>query len=201
MFGNTDDIRDKTENNTNEASWGGFGGRLSYEESQKSGASGKIVRSLPKIALGTAACALLGMLGVFCTVMMYSIFSDNHSLYPEASFAVSNGVDTVPADSSEASIPMSGAQILPDAVLAENVTSEQSRLYRVPMGVLISELDESSRVYSAGFRSGDIIVAIEGEALSSVEALSRVISEEKGNSVEMTLFRNNTYMKIYVTIE
>lgn len=202
MLDNANDIRNQTENvNTNEASWGGFGGRFSYEESQRIGLGGRICRSLPKIMLGTVACAFLGMLGVLCAVMMYSIVNDNHSLYADAEFLEAKGtLDTVSLSNSiDVSIQDEGTS--PLELTAEYVTAEQSRLYRVPMGVILYDIDEGSTVYNSGFRSGDIIVALEGNAVGSVDVLGDMLAENSGDTVEITVFRDNVYMKMYVTAE
>ncbi len=202
MLDNANDIRNQTEKvNTNEASWGGFGGRFSYEESQSISLGGRICRSLPKIILGTAACAFLGMLGVLCAVMMYSIVNDNHSVYADAELLEAKGIGDAVSMSSGTDISIQTATAISHELTAEYVTPEQSKLYRVPMGVILYDIDEESAVYSSGFRSGDIIVALEGNAVGSVDVLGDMLAENKGDTVEITVFRDNVYMKMYITAE
>ena len=87
MFGETNDTRNKTENTTDEACYGGFGGRFSYEECTRVTLGSKVARVMPKLAFGAVAVLLLGMLGTLCAVMMYSVVSDNHSIrHPDAVF-------------------------------------------------------------------------------------------------------------------
>ena len=187
--------------NTNEASWGGFGGRFSYEESQSVSLGGKICRSLPKIVLGTVACAFLGMLGVLCAVMMYSIVNDNHSLYADAALLEAKGSGDYVSVSSGTDISIQTAEAISDELTAEYVTPEQSKLYRVPMGVILYDIDEGRVVYNSGFRSGDIIVALEGNAIEGIDVLGEMLAESRGDTVEVTVFRDNVYMKMYITAE
>lgn len=199
MLGNTGDIRKKTEEHTNDgASFGGFGGRLSYESRQT-----RASRLLGRLAIGTAMCLLLGTFGTLCGMLMFHLVSDNHSLYSQnlpllqASADKKDGENRgfVLSDSS------SNISVVHNSAAVENVTKEQSERYRIPIGVMVHELLKSGSLYNAGVIEGDIIVELDGTEINDFTQLNSLIGECKGKTVWMKVFRNNSYVKLYASFD
>ncbi|MDN2567724.1 Do family serine endopeptidase [Aquibium sp. A9E412] len=79
-----------------------------------------------------------------------------------------------------------GVQIQPvTSDIAESLGLEDEK------GALVAEPTEDSPARSAGIRAGDVIVAVDGEAVDSAKELARIIGNyEPGKSVEVTLWRD-----------
>jgi serine protease Do len=69
-------------------------------------------------------------------------------------------------------------------------------------GVLITEVKENSPAAKAGLKAGDVITAVDGEAIERTGELSRAISQKKeGEEVTLTVIRDKSQQSIKVTPE
>jgi len=66
-------------------------------------------------------------------------------------------------------------------------------------GVLVTSVTEDGPAAKAGVRAGDVITAIDGEAVDSPGDISRVINRKKEGEVSLTVVRNKTQQTIRVT--
>jgi len=66
-------------------------------------------------------------------------------------------------------------------------------------GVLVTSVVEGGPAAKAGVRAGDVITAIDGEAVDSPGDLARVINRKKEGDVTLTIIRNKTQQTIHVT--
>ena len=66
-------------------------------------------------------------------------------------------------------------------------------------GVLVTSVTDDGPAAKAGVRAGDVITAIEGEAVDSPGDLSRVINRKKEGEVSLTIIRNKAQQTIRVT--
>jgi membrane-associated protease RseP (regulator of RpoE activity) len=66
-------------------------------------------------------------------------------------------------------------------------------------GVLITAVTDDSPAAKAGVRAGDVITAVDGEAVDSSGDLSRVINRKKEGEVTLTIIRNKAQQTIRVT--
>ncbi len=199
MLGNTDDIRKKTEEyNKGGASYGGAGGRLSYETPQTRSA-----RIFTRLAIGTATCLFLGTFGILCGVLMFHLVSDNHSLYYRGSSVGAISADAEASNNSGVIFAKNtdNISVIRNLAAVENVTKEQSERYRVPMGVMVHELSEYGSLYDAGVIQGDIVVELDGVEITDSDQLGRLISGSRGKTVCLTVFRSNEYVKLYASFD
>jgi serine protease Do len=68
-------------------------------------------------------------------------------------------------------------------------------------GALVTEPSEGGPAGTAGVKSGDVITAVDGEAIDSAIDLSRTIaSKNPGTPVELTIWRDGAEQKISVTL-
>jgi membrane-associated protease RseP (regulator of RpoE activity) len=65
-------------------------------------------------------------------------------------------------------------------------------------GVLVTSVTDDGPAAKAGVRAGDVITAIEGEAVDSPGDLSRVINRKKEGEVTLTIIRNKSQQTIRV---
>ena len=66
-------------------------------------------------------------------------------------------------------------------------------------GVLVTSVTEDSPAAKAGVRAGDVITAVDGEAVESSGELSRIINRKKEGEVTLTIIRNKAQQTIRVT--
>jgi serine protease Do len=66
-------------------------------------------------------------------------------------------------------------------------------------GVLVTSVTEDGPAAKAGVRAGDVITAIDGEAVDSPGDVSRAISRKKEGDVALTVIRNKAQQTIRVT--
>jgi serine protease Do len=66
-------------------------------------------------------------------------------------------------------------------------------------GVLVTAVTQDGPAAKAGVRAGDVITAVDGEAVDSPGDLSRVINRKKEGDVTLTLVRNKSQQTIHVT--
>jgi len=66
-------------------------------------------------------------------------------------------------------------------------------------GVLVTSVTENGPAAKAGVRAGDVITAVDGEAVDSPGDISRVINRKKEGDVTLTVVRNKSQQTIQVT--
>ena len=66
-------------------------------------------------------------------------------------------------------------------------------------GVLVTNVSEDGPAAKAGIKAGDVITAIDGEAIDSPGDISRVINRKKEGEVSLTVFRNKSQQTFRVT--
>ena len=66
-------------------------------------------------------------------------------------------------------------------------------------GVLVTAVTEDGPAAKAGVKAGDVITAIDGEAVDSPGDISRVIGRRKDGAVTLTVIRNKSQQTIQVT--
>lgn len=72
------------------------------------------------------------------------------------------------------------------------VTSDASKAYNMPMGVFVSQILEKGAAAGSDLREGDIITAINGQAITSMEELQKQLAYYKaGTEVTLTVQRSD----------
>ncbi len=66
-------------------------------------------------------------------------------------------------------------------------------------GALVTAVTEDGPAAKAGVKAGDVITAIDGEAVDSPGDISRVINRKKEGDVNLTIIRNKSQQTIHVT--
>ncbi|HEX5078544.1 MAG TPA: PDZ domain-containing protein, partial [Geminicoccaceae bacterium] len=71
----------------------------------------------------------------------------------------------------------------------------------VPAGVLIASLAESGPAAAAGLRAGDLILAIDGEATPTVDAVHRLLGRDTiGRTLTLRVLRQGAVIEIRATV-
>lgn len=66
-------------------------------------------------------------------------------------------------------------------------------------GVLVTSVTDDGPAAKAGVRAGDVITAVDGEAIDSPGDISRVINRKKEGDITLTVIRNKSQQTIQVT--
>ena len=66
-------------------------------------------------------------------------------------------------------------------------------------GVLVTSVNDDGPAAKSGVRAGDVITAVDGEAVDSPGDISRVINSKKEGDVTLTIIRNKSQQTIRVT--
>jgi serine protease Do len=84
-----------------------------------------------------------------------------------------------------------------------DVSQDMSQVYGMPVGVYVYSVISGSGAESAGLRQGDIITAMDGQTVSTMEELQSLLkSYEAGDTVTLTVERiqNNGYEAMQVSV-
>ena len=73
--------------------------------------------------------------------------------------------------------------------------------YRLPDGVYVTSVNDGSDAKAKGIREGDIVTAINGEVISSIDDLNTIKNQyAAGDEVTLTIYRSGTYYEVTVTL-
>ena len=76
------------------------------------------------------------------------------------------------------------------------------RMYRLPRGLYITRVAESSDASAKGIVPGDVLTALDGKEVPSLAALQRLLyAHEAGDPVEVVIFRNGQLFRFCLTID
>jgi len=137
-----------------------------------------------------------------------------HVLYLSVSLFLTAGLalaqqPTTPATPAEPAEPFGGSfQLLADGggflgIYAEDVNKENMAQYglRDARGVGITEVVKDSPAEKAGLRKGDVVLRFDGEAVSSVRKLNRLVSEvAPDHKVSLSISRGGADQEVSVAI-
>ena len=85
-------------------------------------------------------------------------------------------------------------------IRGETLSLRAQLFYRLPSGVVVTEVTEESDAYEQGMQVDDLIVAFDGISVSSLDGLALAKTDyEVGETVELTVFRDGAYY--YVDVE
>ena len=73
--------------------------------------------------------------------------------------------------------------------------------YRLPDGVYVTSVNDGSDAKAKGIREGDIVTAINGKSISSIDDLNTIKNQyAAGDEVTLTIYRSGAYYEVTVTL-
>jgi serine protease Do len=87
-------------------------------------------------------------------------------------------------------------------ISTRDITKPMAEYYNMDEGIYILEVEKDSAADVAGLMKGDIIIAANGKAVLTTEALSALKDTLKpGDSVELTIIRNDKETKVSIILK
>lgn len=81
------------------------------------------------------------------------------------------------------------------------ITAAESREYRLPQGVLVVLLSQGGAAQQGGMKSGDVIVAFDGNDITTKDELIQLIDTKKpGDTVVIKVYRDGDYKELDITL-
>jgi len=112
-------------------------------------------------------------------------------------------------------IPISTAKPIVDELIAKGYVSGRPAIgisgeslpravqvyYRLPNGIYVNSVSEKSDAYAKGITAGDIIIAVNGTAVNSMDELNTVKNQfSAGDSVTLTVYRSGQTFDVEVKL-
>ena len=86
-------------------------------------------------------------------------------------------------------------------ISGSDLSSQISSKYNLPVGVYVESVDKDSGAEKAGIKKGDIITAIEGTSISSMDELNSIKNGKSiGDTITLKLYRSGEYIDVKVTL-
>ncbi len=85
-------------------------------------------------------------------------------------------------------------------IAGRNIDEEMSKLYEIPIGVIVMEVVPGSAADAAGIMKGDVLMEFDGQKITAMEQLIEVIAQHKvGDKVGVKLIRDGA-KKVETTV-
>ena len=83
-----------------------------------------------------------------------------------------------------------------------NVTEADAERFNLPQGVLVYAVSEDGAAYEAGIRQQDIIVAVDGTDITSMDELNELKNRHNaGETITLTIFRSGERFDVQLTLQ
>jgi serine protease Do len=94
-------------------------------------------------------------------------------------------------------LPLRGGSL---GVTVSPLSEQLAGYFGVKQGVLVTDVSSSSPAAAAGVRAGDVITAINGQAVSNGGEVNRVLRENRNESVELSVTRDRKSLSLKATV-
>jgi serine protease Do len=85
-------------------------------------------------------------------------------------------------------------------ISGQDVTDTISKTYNLPIGIYITQVSQGSGAAAAGIKTGDVLTAVNGKAVATMDELNTVKKQYKpGDTVTITVVRNGKTLSIKLT--
>lgn len=87
-------------------------------------------------------------------------------------------------------------------ISTRDVSETVSRYYNIPMGAYVAAVEEGSTAEFAGIKVGDVIIGIQGEAITTSEELNEIKNQYKaGEEITLTITRDGEDIDITLVLQ
>lgn len=86
-------------------------------------------------------------------------------------------------------------------VTGTNLTKAESEYYKLPVGIYVNEIQSNSPAASSDLKPGDIITAIDGTKVETMEELNKIKEEKNiGDKITLDVYRSGNTKTIEITL-
>ncbi len=86
-------------------------------------------------------------------------------------------------------------------IAGSNLSENTAQRYNLPVGVYVEDIYEDSGAANSGLKKGDVITAIDGTTISTMDELDAVKNEKEiGDTIKLTVYRSGQYIDIEITL-
>lgn len=87
-------------------------------------------------------------------------------------------------------------------ILGRTVTEDDSKYYKIPVGVFISDVVKYGPAEKAGLAPGDIILSVDGKKVTSMEELDKIKQKHKsGDEISLKVYRDKKEISLKLKLE
>ena len=87
-------------------------------------------------------------------------------------------------------------------VMVQNMDSSVASIYNLPVGAYVAGVEDGYCAQRAGIQEKDIIIAVDGETVESINDLTRILRRyEPGQNVMLSVYRAGQVLEIQVTLD
>ena len=148
---------------------------------------------------GNSGGPLINLQGQVIGINTMKISSENYSGVEGIGFAIPTSSAQPIVDELIASGYVTGRPDLGFSV--ETLDVRVKMLYGLPEGVFIDSVDEGSDAYACGIRRGDLLVEINGTAVSSVDEVETIRNQfAAGDSLSLVIYRQGALYEAEITL-
>jgi serine protease Do len=138
---------------------------------------------------GNSGGPLVNAYGQVVGITNMKIMSSYYATVEGIGFAIPSTVVKQIADQLLANGVVSGYPTI--GIVAGSVSTEAQRLYNLPNGVYVSQVNDGSDAQAKGLQVGDIILAVNGQTVTSVAEVNAIKEEfSVGDILTMTIYRD-----------
>lgn len=119
--------------------------------------------------------SLLGLLNI-------RLFRQLQQTDPESPLFFSSGED-LPAATDALCLTLEGMSL-------QELPSLYQKLYDLPQGLYVTQVSAGSNAEKMGITPGDVLLAVNGTAVSQLDALQSLLTQMDGYTLELTVFQN-----------
>ena len=101
------------------------------------------------------------------------------------------------ADALRRVLPINGSTL---GVTVSPLSEQLASYFGVKQGMLVSAVTSNSPAAGAGVRAGDVITAINGQAVSTSGEVTRALRETRGEAVDITVTRDRKSLSLKATL-
>ena len=86
-------------------------------------------------------------------------------------------------------------------ITGSNLSESTAKRYNLPVGIYVEDISENSGAYNSELRKGDVITAINGQSITTMQELNSIKNEKEiGDTITLTIYRSGEYMDVEITL-
>ena len=86
-------------------------------------------------------------------------------------------------------------------ISAIDIDEQTSKKYNYPIGIYVRTVDDFSAAQKAGIKPGDVITAIDGKEVKTMDELNAIKNTHKiGDEATLKVYRDGEYVDVKITL-